>query len=311
MPSWSEPHDLKTWMIRGVSLRGGVLFLAVLAILVSEVRFSWLEILAGRYLAVTNGHRPESGNVWEQGRLKQVATQTLEQMVTQQLTAQREAREATTLTQLIDNLSPSRGTMISAAHFRDLYSQIPEPVERTLFSPIFMLRISAERSWERVYLERENGQVGIYLLDRDNNVLSYTTLNDAQVDATGSGAPVLEGTLDDQPEFAGRIYPADRFFMALDTLPTETQQGVLPSPGVLLAAEGRPVRVGISDEVNADRIRIAIEMETAQGQRILLTTGQEWAVWQVRRLLEPRRSESEPATSKRRWPMRRRPGGDR
>ena len=87
MPAWSEPQDLKTWMMRGLSFRGTVLFLSVVAILISEVRFSWVEVLVGRYLAVTNSHRPESGNVWEQGRLKQVATQTLEhvdlQMVAQ------------------------------------------------------------------------------------------------------------------------------------------------------------------------------------------------------------------------------------
>jgi hypothetical protein len=290
-------------MVRGLSLRGTVLFLSVLAILISEVRFSWVEVLVGRYLAVTNSHRPESGSVWEQGHLKQVATQTLEQMVTQQLTAQREAREASSLAQLIDGLSASQGAMISAAQFKTLYSQIPEAAAWTLFSPILMLRISAEKSWDRVYMERENGQVGIYLLDRSNNVLSYTTLSDQQLKSTGTEPHVLAGTLDGQPEFAGRIYPADQFFMALDTLSPETQRGVLSQPGTLLAAQGTPLRVGVSGEVNADMIRIGIEMDTAQGPQILLSMGQEWAVWQVRMLLEPRLSK--PLSSKRLWPLRR------
>jgi hypothetical protein len=308
MTAWSEPQDLKTWVLKGFSLRGGVLFLAILSISISEVRFSWVEILVGHYLAVTNSHRPESGSVWEQGRLKQVATQTLEQMVTKQLSAQREAREATSLAQLIDSLSASQGTMISAAHFKALYGQVPEAAARALFSPILMLRISAEKSWERVYLERENDQVGIYLLDHGNNVLSFTTLADAQISATGAEPPVLTGTLDDQAEFAGRIYPADRFFLALGSLSPETQSAVLAQPGAILAAEGRPSRVGISDEVNADMIRIAIEMETAQGPRIMLATGQEWAVWQVRQLLEPRLST--PKVRKRSWSVYR-GGGDR
>jgi len=303
MPAWSEPQDLKTWMVRGVSLRGIVLFLSVLSILISEVRFSWVEILVGRYLAVTNSHRPESGTVWEQGRLKQMATQTLEQMVTQQITAQREAREASSLAQLIDGLSASQGAMISADQFKSLYSQIPEAAARTLFSPILMLRISAEKSWDRVYMERENGQVGIYLLDRGNNVLNYTTLSDQQLQSTGNETQVLAGTLDGQPEFAGRIYPAAQFFMALDTLAPETQRGVLAHPGALLSAPGTPVRVGVSDEVNADLIRIGIEMDTPQGRQIVLAMGQEWAVWQVRMLLEPRLSK--PASSKMRWPLRR------
>jgi len=303
MPAWSEPQDLKTWMVRGLSLRGTVLFLCVLSILISEVRFSWVEVLVGRYLVVTNSHRPESGSVWEQGRLKQMATQTLEQMVTQQITAQREAREASSLAQLIDGLSASQGAMISADQFKSLYSQIPEAAARTLFSPILMLRISAEKSWDRVYMERENGQVGIYLLDRGNNVLSYTTLSDQQLQSTGTETRVLAGTLDGQPEFAGRIYPADQFFMALDTLSPETQRGVLAHPGTLLSEPGTPVRVGVSDEVNADLIRIGIEMDTPQGRQIVLAMGQEWAVWQVRMLLEPRLSK--PASSKLRWPLRR------
>ncbi len=303
MPAWSEPQDLKTWMARGLSLRGTVLFLSLLAILISEVRFSWVEVLLGRYLAVTNSHRPESGSVWEQGRLKQVATQTLEQMVTQQLTTQREAREASSLAQLIDGLSESEGAMISAAQFKSLYIQIPEAAARNLFSPILMLRISAEKSWDRVYMERENGQVGIYLLDRGNNVLSYKTLTDQQLKSTGSEPHILAGTLDEQPEFAGRIYPADRFFMALDTLAPETQRGVLSQPGTLLSAQGTPLRVGISDEVTADMIRIGIEMDTPQGRQIILAMGQEWAVWQVRMLLEPRLSK--PPSSKMRWPLSR------
>ena len=301
MPAWSEPQDLKTWMARGLSLRGTVLFLSALAILISEVRFSWVEVLVGRYLAVTNSHRPESGSVWEQGRLKQVATQTLEQMVTQQLTAQREAHEASSLAQLIDGLSESQGAMISAEQFKRLYIQIPEAAARNLFSPILMLRIGAEKSWDRVYMERENDQVGIYLLDRDNNVLSYKTLTDQQLKSTGTEPHILPGTLDEQPEFTGRIYPADRFFMALDTLTPEIQRGVLSQPSTLLSAQGTPLRVGVSDEVDADMIRIGIEMDTPQGRQIVLTMGQEWAVWQVRMLLEPRLSK--PPSGKMRWPL--------
>jgi hypothetical protein len=82
--------------------------------------------------------------------------------------------------------------MIAAAQFKKLYSQIPETAARTLFSPILMLRISAEKSWDRVYMEREN-QVGIYLLDRGNNVLSYTTLTDQQLRSTGTNRPSWQG----------------------------------------------------------------------------------------------------------------------
>lgn len=294
MPAWSEPKDLKTWFLQGFSLRGGVLVLAVLAVLLSEVRFNWVEIMLGRYLVATNSYRPESGNVWEEGHLRQVATQTLEKMVTDQLAAQREAREATSMSQLIEGVSDSRGSMLSAERFRVLYSQLPEATERTLFPPMRLLSISADRSWDRVYLERENGKVGIYLLDRSNNVLNYTTTSGQELESTGGSAPAVRGTLEALPEFAGRIYPADRFFRALETLPVEVQRAVLPQPAAVLAIEGSPVRVGISDEVNADTIRIAIEMQTPEGRQITTVMGQEWAVWQVRVLLEPRLASPSP-----------------
>ena len=308
MPVWSEPQNLKTSLLRAMSFRGTVFLLAVLAIAMSEVRFNWVERLVGRYLVAANAYRPELGSVWDQGRLKQIATQTLEQMVTQQLSVQRDAREATSLTQLIDGLAASQGAMISAAHFKTLYSQIPESVARTLFSPMLLLRISSEKNWERTYLERENGQVGIYLLDRANHVLSYTTVSDRELKATGTEPTLFPGALEDQPEFAGRIYPADRFFMALETLPPDTQRGVISQPGLILANEGTPVRVGFSDEVTADRIRIGVEVETPQGRQTLVGMGQEWAVWQVRMLLEPQLSQ--PTSPSARWPMRRTGGGD-
>lgn len=309
MPAWSAPKNLRTYILQGISLRGVVFCLAILAVMISEFRYSWVERLTGQFLVATNSYRPESGNVWEQGRLRQMATQTLEQMVTQQVTAQREAREATTMEQLIAGLGADQGTMISAAHFRDLYSKLPDTVSRSLFSPILMLRISAEKSWDRVYIERENGQVGIYLLDRANNVLSYATLNNRQLESVTDGVPVAAGSLDDMPEFAGRIYRADRFFMVLDSLPPEVQRGVLPRPEAVLAVDGTPLRVGISDEVNGDMIRIGIELQTPQGVEIMTVLGQEWAVWQVRTLLQPR--SVGPGAEPPRWPLPVGPGAER
>ncbi len=300
MTAWSEPRDLKTWIIRGFSLRGAVVLMIAMSIIVSEVRFNWLEIMVGRYLAATNSYRPESGNVWEQGRLKAVAEQTLEQMVNKKLVAQREARDATSLVQLFDGLTEAKGAMISAERFKTLYSQIPETAARMLFSPILILRLSSQKNWERVYLEREGGNVAIYLLDHANNVLSYNTINENRIHVTGIDPPTLTGSLDTHAEFAGRIYPAERFFMALGALSAEAQQAVIDQPGVLLSAEGNPSRVGISDEAGGGRIRIAVELMDAQGARCLLVSGQEWAVWEVRQLLEPKLRKRK--TDRLRWP---------
>lgn len=291
MPSWSQPKDAKEWMVRKASFRTAVLILSVFVIGILEFRFSWMEYLVGRYLIATNAHRPESGTVWDRGRMQKVATQTLEQMVTHKLAVQRDAQEATNLPDLIAGLSASQGTMISASQFKRLYANIPRTVADTMFSPIFMLRISAEGSWDRVYLEREAQQVGIYLLDRDNNVLGHTNISQRQLSTSDLEQSTGAKTLDDLPEFSGRTYPADQFFMVLDTLSEEIQRGILAQPERLLVADGIPARVGIGDEVQSGLIRIAVEMETSKGIQILSAMGQEWAVWQIRTLLEPRRPQ--------------------
>ncbi|MDL2269972.1 hypothetical protein LJC41_08425 [Desulfosarcina sp. OttesenSCG-928-G17] len=288
MAVWPEATHFKTRILTGISLRGIVMVMVTLAVMISEIRFDWVEKVLGSYLATTNTHRPESGNIWEQGRLRKVAAQTLERITTDQITVQREVREATSLTQLVERLSGTRGITVSAEWFKQLYGKIPEVAARAIFSPAYMLRISAEKSWDRVYLERENDRVGIYLLDHGNHVINYTTINSDQLALTGEGSmQVISGSVSDYPEFSGRIYPAARFFMALDTLPPETQQSILSWPGPVLAMEGTPVRVGISDEVRGTVIPIAIEMETPLGPQVVMATGQEWAVLEVRSLLEP------------------------
>ncbi len=87
--------------------------------------------------------------------------------------------------------------------------------------------------------------------------------------------------------------------MVLDTLPEETQRGILAQPENLLVVDGTPVRIGIGDEVQSGLIRIGVEMDTPGGIRIFSTMGQEWAVWQIRTLLEPRLNA--PPSTKNPW----------
>jgi hypothetical protein len=92
--------------------------------------------------------------------------------------------------------------------------------------------------------------------------------------------------LDDLPSFKNRIYPADRFFKAMDALPPEDLRGVIPEPEKLMVPSGRITRVGISDEAVSGFIELGFEIQEGTERRVILTKGHEWAVWLLRSYLE-------------------------
>jgi hypothetical protein len=96
----------------------------------------------------------------------------------------------------------------------------------------------------------------------------------------------LQGTLEDLPTFENRIYPAERFFRALNSLPEEELGSVVSQPEMLLGASGRIVRVGISDEAVSGYIELGFEIEDGTRRKVILLKGREWAVWILRSYLE-------------------------
>ena len=65
---WLEPRSLREWAARAFSLPPILLTVAVLALLLTELKFDWLERGVGATLVSTNAERPESGAIWEKGR---------------------------------------------------------------------------------------------------------------------------------------------------------------------------------------------------------------------------------------------------
>jgi hypothetical protein len=96
----------------------------------------------------------------------------------------------------------------------------------------------------------------------------------------------LEGSLEDLPTFENRIYPADRFFRAMEALPEEDLRSVISQPERLLSVPGHIVRVGISDEAVSGFIELGFEIEEGTRRKVILLRGREWAVWILRSYLE-------------------------
>ncbi|MEJ2168450.1 MAG: hypothetical protein P8X90_23300 [Desulfobacterales bacterium] len=286
MADWVEPKNFNDWLRRVLALRPVLVALLVGSIVVLEMRFDWVERTLGAYLVTTNSTRPQSGAIWEKGRQTLTAQKTLEKIVTDRQTSQREARNAETFSQIAAGLSDGQSAMLSAENFRQLYLKLPREAAAEVLPAYELLKISAQGNWRRTYFEKNGSDLAVYLLDADNRVLH-------RIDVSADGMLQLERedsltreTLEDLANFRNRVYPAERFFKALDALPEEIRRNVILDPETLLKPSGQIVKVGISDEAVSGYIELGFEFVLGARHQVILVQGHEWAVWRLRSYLE-------------------------
>jgi hypothetical protein len=286
MSEWAEPRDFKEWTRRVFGLRPILTLMLVSSIFILEMRFDWMERILGAYLVTTNSERPESGSIWEKSRQTRTARKTLEQILTDKQTLQREARSAATFTQIAANVAPGEGVMLSADHFRKLYLRLAPSIAHEIISPFELLGIASGGLWRRTYFEKSGTGLMIYLLDTNNRVLRQLELGPLLLSQLKRGEVALAESFDELPVFENRIYPADRFFNALESFPEDVRRSMVPQPETLLEVPGQIVRIGISDETQSGFIELGFEFLDGPQRRVVLVQGHEWAVWRLRSNLE-------------------------
>ncbi len=295
MADWLAPQDIREWFRRLFGIRPVLLVLLISSIFILELRFDWIERALGAYLVTTNAARPESGAIWEKGKQTLTARKTLEQIVTDRQAIQREARGATTFNQIAANVSTGQGVMLSGDRFRNLYLNLPQEVAQEIISPYELLRIAGQGHWRRTYFEKAAGGLIVYLLDADNRVLRQLKIAPNVLAYFERQEIAAVEALEDLPFFENRIYPADRFFDALQAFPEEVRRSMLPQPEILLNTPGQIMRVGISDEAVSGFIELGFEIINGSQRKVILIQGHEWAVWRLRTFLEEKRSNAETA----------------
>jgi hypothetical protein len=291
---WAEPKNLRVWIARSLSLRPILTILLIFGILFSELRFDWMEQMMGSFLASTNAGRPESGAIWEINRQTQTARKTLEQIVTDRQASQREARNAGSFIEISANLAPDQGVMLSPDDFRRLYLALPASIAQAIISPFEILKVFSEDRFTRTYFEKQGNGLQVYFLDPENRVLRRLQIDADLLALIAQSEQDVEGALDSFPKFKNRIYPADQFLSALESLPDDSRRNVLPQPERLLAVAGRIVRVGISDETISGNIELGFEINAGALTKTVFITGREWAVWQIRAKLEGKKADAAP-----------------
>ena len=294
MTEWAEPKNFKDWSQRVLALRPILLTLLVSGVIVLEMRFDWVERTLGAYLVSTNAARPESGTIWEKGRRTRTAQKTLEKILTDRRTSEREARSAETFSQIAANLSADQGAMVSVDRFRQLYLQMPPTVSQEVISPFDLLAIIGSGSWRRTYFEKTGSGLTAYLLDGENRVLRQIDITSDALRQLNREVSVSATILENLPNFKKRIYPAERFFEALASFPEDIRRNMILHPVALLRSSGQIVRVGISDEAVAGFIEMGFEFVDGAQHNVTLVQGHEWAVWRLRSRLEGKGSASQP-----------------
>ncbi len=294
MTDWIEPNDWRQWMQRVFTIQPLLVLLTVGLLFVAELRFDWIERMIGSYLVSSNSQRPESGAIWEKGKKAQTARTTLEKIVTDRQSVQRQISTVASVSKLADSLAPGQGVILTPEQLRRLYLRLPEAVSKQILSVFDLLKLSANVQWRRTYIERTNAGLEIYLLDSGNRVLHQASIGTSDLSRLNDSLSPEPIRLDDLPRFQDRIYPAEQFFNALESFPEEVQRSVLPHPERLLAVTGQIRRVGISDETGDGLIELGFEIIDGTQTGVMRVKGGEWSVWRLRTLLEAKTAR--PAT---------------
>jgi hypothetical protein len=298
MINWYAPENLIQWIRRLLVPRAFGLLLAFAALVVTELRFDWIEIAVGSYLTTTNAYRPETGNIWDQGRQNDSARQALSQFMNQRQSAQLEARRATSLAQVVSGIDDERGAMISAEHFVDLYLALPPVISHEIISPYTLLAQLSSGQWQRTFFEQPEHQLSIYLLDSQNQVLHRLIVGSGLLEHVLRGEVAVSSSLSGLSDFADHIYPAQRFFELLNNYPAGVRQGIIANPQDLLRISGRIVRVGISNTTFGDVIDLGFEVEGGQGLKVILTQGNADDIRRLQRALDGSRTLGRPIFEK-------------
>jgi hypothetical protein len=286
--NWTEPGDLNEWVRRVFAIRPLLVCLFFLALLISELRFDWMEQTMGNFLVSTNSRRPESGTIWETGRQTREARKTLDQIVSDRQTSQQETRQAESFKEIAATILPDQWVMISPDQFRRLYLQLNPETAAEIISSFDLLELINRENWDRTYFEKDGNGLNIYLLDTENRVLRQLTIPPDLLYGMGESQVKMDQSLDAMPQFGSRIYPADLFFQTLDRLGDAVRKETIPQPDQLLRFPGRITRVGISGQGFSGFTELGFEIESTTHRIVILMNGHERAVLRLRSKLEGR-----------------------
>ncbi|WP_035237168.1 hypothetical protein [Desulfobacter vibrioformis] len=283
--NWYGPGTLTEWLKRVCSVLNLTILIVTCIIVVSEFRFDWCERMVGNYLSFTNDARPETGAIWDAGRQMVSALQSLDQMALARESAGRTVRTADSFADLAAKLGPGEWANLDKERFRELYLSLPPYRRRDVVDPVRLVWLLNGGATDRIFCEGRMGGMKIFFIDTQNRVVQQVDLDVQALENDGGGA-VVPGTLDNAPEFFGRIYPASLFFTAVSRLPGDMRSDLILDTQDLLSEKGALGRVGVGNSAQDGFICLGFEFRHLGQSRVVEVKAREWAVWQLTLVLK-------------------------
>ncbi|MBF0302232.1 MAG: hypothetical protein HQK73_04265 [Desulfamplus sp.] len=280
--NWYEPTKTSEFLRRILSFSNLLILCTAAAFIISELRFDWCELMIGRYLASLNSSRPETGAVWKAGEQSSRAHTFLKNIIEERQNAARYAQEATSFAELASGILPGQWANIDKEHFKRLYLSIPLPAASELITPSELIWLFNGGVVTRIFCEGKPYGLEIFFLNSANRALRQITLNSSKMEKIEKNESVFKGTLDQIPEFKGRIYHAERFFKVLLELSQDIVPDLITTPQKLINQQGTLTRAGIWNEAASGYIKLGFEFKDNNGKSVVLfIRAREWAVWHL------------------------------
>lgn len=235
-----------------------------------EWRSFFVEDAVGKYLNWRNQGREAWGRSWERQKLTSQAAKKLEDETASTTRLRREAELVSNFSELLAIIPDGSDVSISTDKFIELYRSFPQSLRLSLFNPGELADLYRGSLWVRTSIWREDSNLTAYLIDNHNRIITVVNVTAGFLEGAAAHRKILTGTLDDMPEFSGRIYEGSRFMDAFHGLSTEERSEIFIDPSLILDLPKRVTRVGwkpLEDDVGF--VVVGFEFPGDDGSRVL------------------------------------------
>ena len=180
----------------------------------------------GYYLKWQNHKRPQLGRIWERDREALVAQATIQSIRSVLDLQESSAESLQTFKELFEKLEPGFPLLVTREKFLDLYFDFPGPWSKRIVSPYELLKIDAEKNWDRVFLKRFGPWITMGFLDLQGIPIREIFLSVDTLFEVQSTRTIKRGRLEEMGFQKERIFSRDQVVSIVETLDPETQKAV-------------------------------------------------------------------------------------
>ncbi len=241
----------------GYGIASVLLVILLLAAAALEFKLDLLERMGGNMMRWYNIARPREGRAWEEQTASAMAMQDLGQLVAQQYELRQELQSREDFIALPKMLEGGLILTLSREKFLEIYTQIPAVYAARFGSSAKFMELFISSGWERVVFIGRNKGLDVYYLDDQNLVLSRFYLDADYFSGLQRWGMELQGRLEANPDFSGRIYSAADFTMALN-IAGQTEEEFLPAVE-LLKLSASLSKIGVSRRSQSGIVEMAFQ----------------------------------------------------